>query len=134
MIGVAVSVYRLWCQVRFAQIKEPLEARLERPYFLAAVGKGAVCGAFDAAFFAEGATARGEVVASTLADLSQFYENVAEHEVVSGGFLCGVPIQLALLTSHMYRGKRVLSLRGAVATGIFLVDPSWPGVLSRWSG
>ena len=69
LIGVAVSLYRLWSAARFSQLKGPLERKLERPYFIAALGKGSLCGAFNTALYVEAAVARGESVASTLTDL-----------------------------------------------------------------
>ncbi len=79
LIGLATTLYRVWAKLRFLDCAAVLEQRIARPFLSAAPGRGAGQAALEAARIGEIATARGRTTATTLVDISQFYEHIAVH-------------------------------------------------------
>ncbi len=80
LIGLLTSLYRVW-----AKLRRPLctswESDNERGWDYAAVGKGALAGAWDLSLEVEAASSVGMHTAAYLSDLSKFYEYIP-HAVV----------------------------------------------------
>ncbi len=85
LIGLTTALDRVWSKVRYADCRTVLEGSIERPFLAAAPGKGAGRAAFEQAWKAEESWARGEEAATTMVDLSSFYEHITIAELAVGG-------------------------------------------------
>ncbi len=121
LIGLLTSLYRIWARTRYHDIRESLEARLSRQFLSAAPGEGAQRAAGCASLLAEGAHARGEHSATTLADISKFYEQVEFQEMIEGALAFGVPRPILALAVHQYSGPRRIRVDRAYS------QPVYPG-------
>ncbi len=106
LVGLGASLYRLWARVRFDDLRDIMERRVERPYLPAALGKGAVRAVFDMALTVEAARAQGLVAATTGYDLKQYYEHIGITELAVGARRFGLPVQVTSLLAHLYTGPR----------------------------
>ncbi len=127
LIGVATFVYRLWAKVRYSQCQATIESRIERPFLDAAPGRGAARAALAAAFRGEAAVARGGAAATTLADISRFYESVQPADVAQGARAFGLPEAIIQLSLHLYLGPRRIRVGAAVSTATYPSRTVLPG-------
>ncbi len=119
LIGISGAIYRLWARLRYDDCRDVLEARLDRPWFAAAPGKGAERAALEVSLAAEAASARDLHTASSAVDLKKFYEHITATDFAIGAIQVGIPLPIILLTSHLYTGPRLLRVRQAVADPLF---------------
>ncbi len=136
LIGLLISIYRIWARLRYADIREALEARLARHFLSAAPGEGAQRAAGSASLFAEAAVARGEQAATTLADVQKFYEQVEHREMLEGAVAFGVPKPILALAVHQYTAPRRIRVRNAFSEPVFpersiVAGCTWATVLIR---
>ncbi len=127
LIGLATMVYRLWTKIRYEHVHATLEQRIERPYLDAAPGKGAARAAFSAASRAEAAVARKEVAATTMVDISHFYESIQIVDVVAGARAFGMPEAILMLSVHMYLGPRRIKVGEAISAPAYPTKTVLPG-------
>ncbi len=119
LIGLATALYRVWSRVRYADCRSIIEARVDRPFLTAAPGKGAARAALEQAWQAEEAWARGDEAATTMVDLSSFYEHITIAELADGGKRYGLPAAIITLAAHMYTGPRRIRVGQAVSRRTF---------------
>ncbi len=119
LIGVSTSIYRIWSRIRYADCRAVLEARVQRPFFIAAPGRGAERAAVEMSLAAEVAAARDLESAASTVDLKQFYENVTVADFALEALRQGVPKVVVMLTAHLYTGPRVLRVKEAVAPPLY---------------
>ncbi len=106
LIGLTTSLYRLWSKIRYSDCCAVIESRVARPYLTASPGQGAGRAAFDAAFDAEAAAARGDACATTCFDLKQYFEQITVEEMAYGARRFGLPQAIIVLACHLYSGPR----------------------------
>ncbi len=119
LVGQATAMYRVWAKLRFTDIRRILEDRIARAYLPAAPGRGALHAAFDLAFDAEAARAKGNSSASTCLDLKQYYEQIEVLEIAKGCKRHGLPRVIAALAMHTYLGPRRIRVGNAVSRAVF---------------
>ncbi len=119
LIGITSSVYRLWARIRYWDCRAVLEARIQRPYLVAAPAMGAERTAVEFALAGEVAASRGLHSAASSHDLKKFYEHVSVADFCTEALKQGVPRIILLLTSHMYTGPRLVSVRDAVGPALY---------------
>ncbi len=119
LIGISGAIYHVWARLRYDDCRGVLEARLDRPWFAAAPGKGAERAALEVSLAAEAASARDLHTASSAVDLKKFYEHITATDFAIGAIQVGIPLHIILLTSHLYTGPRLLRVRQAVADPLF---------------
>ena len=108
LIGLIISLVRIWAKGRYADLRETLEERFASPLFAAAPGRSAEQASLEMTLATEAAVGKGEEAASTLADLKQFYENIEVTDYAGGVLQTGVPLLVVALASHFYLGPRRL--------------------------
>lgn len=127
-IGLITSLARLYTRTRYLDLRTVVEARLERPYFYAAPGKGAQQAVARQSVAAEIALAKqGHAVATSLFDLDKFYESITTIEAFAALIRIGIPERVALLVMHIYLGPRCILLRGFAGQLIFPSQAIIPG-------
>ncbi len=136
LIGLLTALYRLWAKLRYEDVQEALESRLARPFLAAAPGEGAAKAAAVAALLGESAWARGEVAATTLADVAKFYEQVTFDEIVQGAAAFGIPAPIIALALHQYAGPRRIRVGKAFSAAAYprrsiVPGCTWATVLIR---
>ncbi len=136
LIGIIVSLYRLWARIRYDDIQEALEARLGRAFLTAAPGEGAARAAAVASLVGEAAWARGGVAATTTADIAKYYEQVTFEEVIHGAIAFGIPVQIIALALHQYAGPRRIRVGQAHSAATYpsrsiIPGCTWATVLIR---
>ncbi len=119
LVGLGSSIYRLWAGVRFADLRDIMESRVERPYLPAAPGMGSVRAVFDSSLTAESARAQGLFAATTGYDLKQYYEHIGITELAVGARRFGLPLQVTALLAHLYTGPRRIRVGQAVSVARF---------------
>ncbi len=127
LIGVATFVYRLWAKVRYSQCQAAIEERIGRPFLDAAPGRGAARAALTAAFRGEAAVAKGGAAATTMVDISRFYESVQAADVARGARSFGLPEAIIQLSLHLYLGPRRIRVGAAVSTATYPSRTVLPG-------
>ncbi len=136
LLGLAITLYRVWTRIRHQDITEALEARLARPFFAAAPGVGAERAATAAALFCEAAHARGEMSATSTVDISKFYEQIEYPEIADGAMAVGIPHEVIILAIHAYTGPRRIRVDKAWSRPVFptrsiVAGCTWATVLIR---
>ncbi len=119
LVGQATAIYRIWAKVRFVDVRKVLEERISRAYLPAALGRGALHAAFDLAFDAEAARAKGKASASTCFGLKQYDEQIEVSEIARGCKKHGLPRAIAALAVHAYMGPRRIRVGNAVSRAVF---------------
>ncbi len=118
LIGLAASIYRLWARLRYQDVKAVLEQRLARPELAAAPGRGATSTAFELSMAAEVAAARDGVAATSIADISKFFEYVNISEFAGPAMRLGIPKCIIAPAAHFYLGPRRLRVGGAYSAAL----------------
>ncbi len=136
LIGLAASLYRLWARHRYKDIKAVLEGRLVRPELAAAPGRGAQGAVFEVALANEVAVARDGVAATSIVDISKFYEYIDIAEFAGPAIRLGMPRCIIALAAHFYLGPRRIRVRGAYSEAMhprrsIVAGCTWCTVLIR---
>ncbi len=136
LIGLIVALYRLWARIRYDDIQEALESRLSRGFLTAAPGEGAARAAAVASLTCEAAWGRGDVAATTTADIAKYYEQITFDEVIQGAIAFGIPARIVALALHQYAGPRRVRVaqahsRAAYPAPSIIPGCTWAAVLIR---
>ncbi len=118
LVGLAASLYRIWAKVRYQDIRAVLEQRLARPELCAAPGRGAASTAFELSLAAEVANARDGVAATSIVDISKFFEYVDILDFAMPALKLGIPKVILALAGHFYLGPRRLRVSGAYSRAL----------------
>ena len=92
-----------------------VEARIERPFLVAALAKGATQAAFDMAWNGELAVARNEEAAAIMTDMKSYFDHIEILEFARGAIEQGLPKSVIILCMHLYLGPRRLRVEEAVS-------------------
>ncbi len=119
LVGLGPSLYRLWARIRFDDVRDIIEQRIERHYLPAAPGQGSVRAVFDMALTTETARAQGKSAATTNYDLSKYYEHIDISEFAVGARRFGLPLTITSLLAHLYVGPRRIRVGEVVSRTTF---------------
>ena len=136
LIGVATSLYRLWSRVRYADVKDALEARLARPFMAAAPRQGAQRAVSEISLKAEQAQLQGLESVATMVDISKFYESLDLVDVALAADYFGIPRAIIRLCLSFYLAPRYIRVGRAWAKPVFpqrsiVAGCTWATVLIR---
>ena len=136
LIGVASAFYRLWSRIRYAHVREALEARLARHFLAAAPSQGAQRAVTELALKAEQAQLRGLEAAASLVDISKFYESLTLQDVACAADYFGIPRTVVRLFIAFYLTPRYIRVGKSWASPVFpcrsiVAGCTWATVLVR---
>ena len=106
LIGVAAALYRCWSKIRYADLRDELEARLARSFLAAAPQQGSLRAVSELALRAEQAQLKGLESAAALVDISKFYESLDLVDVAQAADYMGVPRPVISLCLSFYLAPR----------------------------